>query len=370
MSDDDHSGVGGHGGASFDDPLFYDKTTPQEGSPDTPGKLRPDRKFEMKVYGRKLEMPDGEDIEFWGFENDLVDVDEEPVRPSSPIRVREGEIVHVTVKPAKGAHTIHMHGIEIDSHNDGVGHTSFEVNGSYTYQFKAGAPFTGAGGPTPTRGAGTYIYHCHVNTTLHYQMGMWGPLIVDPATGPGRAFHNGPEYDPDEERIWAAGDVDHRWRDLNHAAGLDGENVGLNRFRPSYFDLTGVFQPMRRRRRLDENGVIEDPRVAVSGSMGGLPVLVRYANAGYSRQLVTFEGIASGHLDVKVIASDGRPFDGLGPNFAQPFNLWGPLEAITAERYDLLITPKKRGTTIATVESFDWISGRRLGFVKTTVSFD
>ena len=173
--DHDHEGFEGEGDHfDFANPLYFYENTPKVGSPDTPGKVRPDKRFEMKVRGDKLEMPDGEDVEFWFFEDDLADLDEPPIRPSSPIRVTEGDIVHVTVKPAKRQHTIHLHGIEIDTHNDGVGHTSFEVTGSYTYQWRAGAPYQPPGGPAPTRGAGTYVYHCHVNTTLHYHMGM-GP---------------------------------------------------------------------------------------------------------------------------------------------------------------------------------------------------
>ena len=112
-----------------------------EGSPDTPGKVSPDKEFEMKFVNGKLDMPDGREVEFWTFEDQLRDTEEDVILPGSPIRVVEGDIVHVTVKPSKRQHTIHLHGVEADTHNDGVGHTSFEVTGSYTYQFRAGAPF-------------------------------------------------------------------------------------------------------------------------------------------------------------------------------------------------------------------------------------
>ncbi|MDG2114992.1 MAG: multicopper oxidase domain-containing protein, partial [Actinomycetota bacterium] len=299
--DDDH-GTGGGGGdhTDFSNPTFYLDTTPVEGSPETPGRVTADKSFEMKVFNRSLEMPDGRDVEFWGFEDDLQRGDEDVVRPSSPIRVTEGDIVHVELSPSKRQHTIHLHGIEIDSHNDGVGHTSFEVTGSYTYQFRAGAPFRALDSDEPqTRGAGTYLYHCHVNTVLHFQMGMWGPLIIDPIEGPGTAFHGGPRYG--QERAWLCGDVDPTWRDLGHAAGMKGGDVGLNVFRPKYFDISGTFQSMRRG-AVDPNAVIDDDRIAATGEVGGLPILVRYGNVGYSPQRITFHGIDDGLVEVDVIA--------------------------------------------------------------------
>ncbi len=114
--------------------------------------------------------------------------------------------------------------------------------------------------------------------------------------------------------------------------------------------------------------MIEDQRIAAEVTVGGLPTLVRYINAAYGRQTVTFDGIADGSLEVDVIAADGRGFDGLGPNFARPYRLTGPLETITAERFDLLVTATRPGTSVATIETRHWITGALLGLCRTTVT--
>ncbi len=356
------------GHPAFDDPLFYINSVPVLGEAETPGKVAPDKEFEMKFFNRKLEMPDGREIEFWGFEDRLNRQEEDVVRPSTAMRVTEGDIVHVTLRPSKRQHTIHLHGIEIDTYNDGVGHTSFEITDSYTYQFRAGAPFRAMDDPTPqTRGAGTYFYHCHVNTTLHFHMGMYGGLFVDPIEGPGTAYHMGPKYNPAEERGWGPGDVDPVWHELGHAAGVEGGDAGLNDFNPVYFDITGKFQPMKNG-VVDPNAVIEDPLVTAVGEVGGLPIFVRYGNTSYTRQRITFDGIASKMLAVEVIGSDGRPFDRLPPNFADHVTLDRPLESTTSERYELLLRPLKKGTSIVTIEYLDWITGKQLGVARTTIT--
>ncbi len=365
------SGGGNDGGghSEFADPLFFAENTPKLRSPETPGRLDPDKRFEMKFVNRKRDMPDGREVEFWSFEDRLQDHDEKVVVPGSLIRVNEGDIVHVTVYPSKSQHTIHMHGIEADTFNDGVGHTSFEVTDSYTYQFRAGAPFRALDDPRPqTRGAGTYMYHCHVNTTLHFQLGMWGAIIIDPASGPGTAFHGGQAYSVGAERVWACGDVDPVWHDeLGHAAGISGGDAGLNDFNPVYFHLSGVFQEMSNG-STDPTAVITDDSVAIETELGRAPALVRYLNSSYTRQRVTFHGVADGSLDIDVIAGDGRPYDNVAPNFARPFGLTRPMEMTTGERYDYLITPRRRGTSLVTIENMHWISGKVLGVVQTAIT--
>jgi plastocyanin len=151
-------------------------------SPATPDRVEPDREFFIEFFGNldivPIRMPDGRDVRFWGFRP----ADGEANFPSDTIRVVEGEVIHGNLHVRKNVHTIHWHGIEPTSFNDGVGHTSFEVQSRYTYQWFAST-------------AGTYFYHCHVNTTLHFEMGMYGFLIIDPPPPPRAARAGGAVHD-------------------------------------------------------------------------------------------------------------------------------------------------------------------------------
>jgi FtsP/CotA-like multicopper oxidase with cupredoxin domain len=298
---------------------------PQE-SPDTPHMVRPDITFYREIYGNgELRMYDGAELRHWGFE------DEHKNRgiPSPLIRVREGQIVHTQLKATKGPHTIHHHGIEPDAHNDGVGHTSFDVNTRYTYQWRATE-------------AGTYFYHCHVNTPLHVQLGLFGGLIVDPETGPGTLWKGGPVYD--HERFWVGCAFDPTWAALNHHAGVDGADVGLNRLNPKYFLINDKGGPES----------LEDPDIAVRAKTGET-ILMRLLNANYHPQRWTWDA------DVDCVCSDGRPFVEGGY----------PLRELTmcpAERYDMILRPRRPGVVRVKVETLHWITGRVLGSAETLIT--
>lgn len=299
---------------------------PQLSNPETHGRLEPDVRFLRKVFNNgDLVMPDGETVRFWGFEDETSG----PTLPSPTMRVRRGQLVHVVLRPSTSVHTIHHHGIEPDPRNDGVGHTSFEVGSEYTYQFR------------PSR-AGTFFYHCHVNTALHVQMGMYGALIVDPPEGPGRVFEGGPRYDV--ERVWATSMVDPRWHEMSHGAGLCGGDAGLNRFDPKYFMINGVAHPQTR----------TSERVKID-ARAGQTILLRLVNAGYFPQRYRFGG-----LPTEVVASDGVP---LVDPFAADSLLLAP-----AERYDCLIRPTRAGKFTIAVEFEDWIYRDVVGVVETTVT--
>jgi FtsP/CotA-like multicopper oxidase with cupredoxin domain len=303
---------------------FATEGWPQE-SPDTPHRVKPDITFYREVYGNgKLRLYDGSELRHWGFE------DENKRRgiPSPLIRVREGQIVHTELKATKGPHTIHHHGIEPDAHNDGVGHTSFDVDTRYTYQWRAAE-------------AGTYFYHCHVNTPLHVQLGLFGGLIVDPETGPGTLWKGGPVYD--HERFWVGCAFDPTWAALDHHAGVDGADVGLNRLNPRYFLINDKGGPES----------LEDPAIAIRARTGET-ILMRLLNANYHPQRWTWDA------DVECVCSDGRPF--------AEGHLMRELTMCPAERYDVILRPRQPGVVRVKVETLHWITGKVLGSAETLIT--
>lgn len=251
--------------------------------------------------------------------------------PSPAMRVRQGDVVQTRLQVGMMMyHTVHHHGIEPEYRSDGVGHISWDVNGSYTYQWR------------PMH-AGTYFYHCHTNTVLHAEMGMYGALIVDPPGGPGRAFDGGPAYDL--EAVWAVDEIDSSWHTLNWAAGTCGGDVGLNDLNPDYFVITGVD---------GAQSALNAPGVAVTMSRGER-LLVRYICAGYLPQQIRFGG-----LTAEVVASDGRP---LPRTF-----LTDRIDAVSAERYDCIIQPTRSGDYIVEIDIRHWITGQVLGTARTRIT--
>ena len=91
-----------------------------------------------------------------------------PQYPAPMMRAPRGAIVQITTScGGPPPHTIHWHGIEPTPMNDGVGHCSFEVSGSYVYQWQPNF-------------IGTYFYHCHRNTVQHFEYGLHGLMPFSP----------------------------------------------------------------------------------------------------------------------------------------------------------------------------------------------
>lgn len=256
-----------------------------------------------------------------GFNNDRL-------VPGPVIELTQGQPAAITLTNMSMApHTIHPHGLDVDTLNDGVPATSFAVPpmGSNTYRFPA--PF-----------AGTYFYHCHVDAALHVEMGMYGAVIVRPPSGAANvAWDGGPAFD--SEYIWQTSTFDTRW----HSVAQTG--AGTLRYRPNVFLLNGR----------DGAAPATDPATAINAPQGSR-VLLRLINYGNMPARVNLGGIP-----FEVIASDGRPLK----TAITGQTTW---VIMPGERYDLLIVMPAAGTRSATV-SFQNIRGTTtVGTVETSVT--
>ena len=297
-------------------------------APATPGLATPDISFDRDIYmNGSMTMDDGTQVTIWGFTDGGASQ-----FPSPAIRVTEGQIVHtnLTNNGMMWLHTIHHHGIEPSQENDGVGHYSFDVDGTYTYQWKASH-------------AGTYFYHCHTNTVLHAEMGMYGALIIDPPEGPGTLYTGGPTYS--QEFVWACDEIDTSWHNKDWDAGTCGGDEGFNSLNPDYFIISGVD---------GAQSALTNPAVAPTVAVGE-SLLIRYICAGYLPQRVDFGG-----LNVSIHMSDGRPL-------TNPVQT-GSFEASSAERYDCIIVPDRAGSFDISIDFLDWVSGAVVGTARTRIT--
>ncbi len=95
--------------------------------------------------------------------------------PGPEIRVKQGDRLRVTLtNHLPVATTIHWHGIRLPNAEDGVAGVTQDAvkpGETYTYEFIA-------------KDAGTFMYHSHQDTFVQMLKGLYGALIVEPATPP------------------------------------------------------------------------------------------------------------------------------------------------------------------------------------------
>jgi FtsP/CotA-like multicopper oxidase with cupredoxin domain len=129
--------------------------------------------------------------------------------PAPIIDVNLGDDVFITLRnidnvnpiSPKDPHTIHLHGQQVTTQNDGFNETSFEVpeGTQAVYYWYADKP-------------GTFMWHCHVEASEHISMGMYGALIVRPKKA--NTVYGGQFGDAyDKEYVWMLSDVDSVSRD-------------------------------------------------------------------------------------------------------------------------------------------------------------
>lgn len=233
------------------------------------------KEFAIDVQEVTHELDDGVVVTAWAFNG---------VVPGPTIRVEEGDLVRVHfTNTHHQPHTIHWHGIYADQKYDGVPHTSTEVlpGQTYVYEFEADR-------------AGTFLYHCHVDSYRHLDLGMAGALIIDPK----------------DDKTW-----DHEYTLILDDWDSDVDPLSA-KYRPNhnYFTING--KPF--------------PHVPTLTLKVGETTRIRLINAGYSNFAMHMHG-----PNFKVVASDGSPLP-------MPY-MKDTLDIAPGERYDIEVTPTKAG---------------------------
>jgi FtsP/CotA-like multicopper oxidase with cupredoxin domain len=276
-------------------------------------------------------LADGTTLSTWYFTNGVngAGFNDDRSVPSPVIEANEGDNVEITLN-SQMEHSMHLHGLDVDQQNDGVPALSFAVGGagnptSYTYKFVA--PH-----------AGTYMYHCHVDTNKHFEMGMFGTIIIRPRDGStDRIWEKGPTFD--NEYIWQLTTYDSNW----HSGGM-GDVSNLDRYRPDYFMINGK----------DGVNAENDSATAITANAGD-KVLVRINGTSYLPGIVRMGG-----LSFEVVASDGRPL-------AQSYTAT-EIMCAAGERYDIILTMPSSGQYTGSIEYRDIRNAKALGTVTTTIT--
>ena len=238
-------------------------------------------------------LSDGRVINAWSFSAGGSGFNSDRLSPGPVVECLENTPMNLTLSTMM-AHTIHLHGLDVDTINDGVPSTSFYVVGGMGGVMPAPMiPPAIAGYPSQAsphtymftpRFAGTYMYHCHVDTVLHMEMGMWGTIIVRPADGNrNTVWTGGPQFD--KEYIWHLHTYDSSWHTQTQSSPVTA------RYNPDYFMINGF----------DGGNLLLDVATAVQAT-AGQRILIRLVNPGYLPARVSLGG-----LMFQVVSSDGRP---------------------------------------------------------------
>lgn len=241
--------------------------------------------------------------------------------PSPILTFTEGDSVKLTLSNFSQAapHTIHLHGLDVNQQNDGVPHLSFEVEHleEGDYYFKAPHP-------------GTYLYHCHVVSSLHVQAGMYGLIIVKPVDESNTTWTGGYTYD--REYAWLMSELDINWHHdtiINHPHDPLAMNHTILDYEPQYFLVNGKSEQQ-----------LNHEMTTITGHANE-NIYLRLANVGYFGNRIIFP---SG-LNTTIIASDGRPLP--------TTELSDTIEIMSGERYGVLLNASSELTELIQIEYFN-----------------
>lgn len=221
------------------------------------------REFRLEAKPAKWELFPGTVTDAWTYNGRV---------PGPELRVREGDLVRVTVtNHLPVPTTIHWHGVDLNWKMDGVpGVTQkpIEPGETFTYEFIA----------TP---AGTRMYHTHQDSNAQMELGLYGALIIAP--------RKGPRYDVERTII-----LDERALDFTPQVALGqtelrGADSGNGRGGAFHYDLF----------LMDGKGGSAIPPIHVKPNQRVLLRLINLGNLPHAMHL-------HGHT-FTIVATDGNP---------------------------------------------------------------
>ncbi len=226
----------------------------------------------------KLELYDQKKIDIWGFiySDSILNPNAPNQLPSPVIEFVEGDSIYLGVDNTSNLpHTIHLHGMDVGQANDGVPCTSFQIPayGFNAYRLRA-------------KNAGTFLYHCHFETHIHLQMGMYGAVIVRPKDIPNAVYDASTKFT--KEYLWLASEIDADW----HVGEL--RNGDQPDYSPNYFLVNGK-----------EKWQVRADTLTRLKAKAGDTVLLRLANMGYGINKYIFPS----EMNIVLVGSDGRKFE-------------------------------------------------------------
>jgi FtsP/CotA-like multicopper oxidase with cupredoxin domain len=202
----------------------------------------PTATFTLTAREGTISTPDGNVIYMWGYS-----AGDDPFQHPSPVLcVNEGDTVTIVLQNTlshdvsivfPGQEDVLANGLPSQPQFDGGGNLSSFApvaaanGGSMTYSFVANKP-------------GSYLYQSGTESAVQVNMGLFGALVVRPASNPLWAYNeivNGPEgpltteFTPNEEFIILLSEID----PILHMAVEQGQPYNMNNYRSRYWLING-----------------------------------------------------------------------------------------------------------------------------------
>jgi plastocyanin len=260
----------------------------------------------------------------------------DPDIPAPTIYCNEGDTVILNARSIsqEDHHTIHLHGLDVDTRNDGDPATSFSLTHMQdtTYTFVA-------------HHAGTYIYHCHEMDVVHVQMGMYGLIVVRAKDDPNNAWTGGPHFDRSFE--WLTSEIDSAWHTNIPKPDHKADTIHVPLYKPSYFLINGKSEAQLSNQKL----------VNIVGMLGET-LYVRIANIGFFNNRVIFPS----WMKARKIDSDGRPL---------PDAIEGDtVDVAPGERYGVLLSASELRSDSVRIEYVNMNTGAVWNTQRVSISIN